>query len=286
VLGIEYPAVIRAWEVHAQRAGATLHVVDVPIPTQTTQQIVDRLQTQVTGPVDHLQVSLVTSASALALDLEPLAAWVKGRGGELIVDAAHGPGHVPLQSTREYAAIAFGTLHKWLPVPRAVGFLWTAPGTRHTIRPAEVSDSHDEPALVDRFGWLGTFDPAPRLALPDAIAQWHEWSDHGSLTHAGALSAHATQRLQQFGAIPTGSPPMRPPRLQAVILPGVVLEVIQRAMDEARVRPSLGIVGGQTVLRLATHVHTTEADIERALAAVQAAVTARASARKCSPRAM
>jgi threonine aldolase len=57
--------------------------------------------------------------------------------------------------------------------------------------------------------------------------------------------------------------------MQAVILPGVVLEAAHRAMDEARERPRLGRVQGHRVLRLATHVHSTEADVERAVAAAR-----------------
>jgi isopenicillin-N epimerase len=268
VLGTEYPSVIRTWEVAAARTGATLHVLEVPLPVTCTDDLVKRLDTEVSGKVDLLQASFVSSASALVLDLASLHEWVDGRGGRLIVDAAHGPGHVACAPVAEHAAIAFGTLHKWLPVPRGVGFLWTAPGTPETLRPAEVSLSHDEAAMVDRFGWPGTFDPAPRLTLPDAIVQWHEWSDRGALTHAAALCDHATIRLQELGAIPTGPPSMRPPRMQAVILPGVALEAAQRAMDEARVRPWLGRVHEQTVLRLATHVHTGESDVQRALAVV------------------
>jgi isopenicillin-N epimerase len=92
VLGCEYPSVIRAWEVATARAGAALHVLRVPLPLSSSDDLVERLDAEVSGGVDVLQVSLVASGWALVLDLAALSRWVGGRGGRLIVDAAHGPG--------------------------------------------------------------------------------------------------------------------------------------------------------------------------------------------------
>jgi streptomycin 6-kinase len=65
---------------------------------------------------------------------------------------------------------AFGTVHKWFPVPRSVGILWTAPGLAGQVHPAEASLTYDADTLDRRFAWPGTFDPAARLVVPDAVS--------------------------------------------------------------------------------------------------------------------
>lgn len=174
------------------------------LPFAGTEQLLAQLDTHVTGPVTYLQASLVTSSAAIRLPVTELAAWVGRRGGRMIIDAAHGPGHIPLAPGLWGAAAVFGTLHKWLPAQRTVGFLSVAPEFVDRIRPAEVSltwDSHD---LVERFSWPGTFDPAPRLALHTAIDQWAAWRADGLLDHAMYLADTATELLTAAGAASRG----------------------------------------------------------------------------------
>lgn len=273
VLSSEYPSVIRGWQVATERAGAICQIVRVPVVLGSGADVLAALDEQVSGPVDIVQISLITSPTASTMPVGAIATWVRKRGGTLIVDAAHGPGHVALDELAEHAAIAFGSLHKWLPVPRAVGFLWVSPRCDQVIRPAEVSLSWDAERLSDRFAWPGTFDPAPRLCLPDAIEQWTAWHRAGLLDRAARLSAHATVELEALGGICTAPPALRPPRLQAVLLPGVELDRLRAACDERDVRVWAESVGdaGETVLRLSTHVYNDEGDVERVLNAVRAA---------------
>ncbi len=271
VLSDEYPSVARAWRLAARRSGARCIEVEMPTPLTAPGELLDRLDAAAPGRIAVLQASFVTSASAVVLPLRELSAWTHARGGALVVDAAHGAGHLPLGPVAAGADIAFGSLHKWLPVPRPAGFLWRAPHCRLELHPAIVSLRHDEPSLADRFSWPGTFDPAPRLCLPDAIEQWRAWHRDGALARAAALSAQATTRLAAAGARPTAALGQRPPRLQAVMLDGVPPARLRAALDAARVRAWVGGRRDGSLLRLSTHVFNDEADVERAVAALASA---------------
>lgn len=272
VLSTEYSSIARAWEIRCGRVEARYQVVDVPLPLAGADDVVARLDAEVPGAIDVLQVSAISSSAALQLPTAELGRWVRARGGALIIDAAHGPGHVALAPLANDGAVIFGTLHKWLPAPRSAGFLWVAGEFAESVRPAEVSLTWDAPGLTDRFGWPGTFDPTPRLCIEDAIEQWELWQRAGLFDRAARLADHATARLEAEGAVCTAAVSLRPPRLQTVLLPDVALERLRSAVDSEAVRVWTGAdASGTTLLRLSTHVYNDEADVDRVVRAVRTA---------------
>src|SRR5690606_6037768 len=165
VLDTEYSSVQRAWEVKCERAGAPVIRVPVPVPLDGVSELVGALDAAVPGEVAYLQLSLVSSSAAIHFPVAEISAWAGERGGRVVLDAAHGPGHVPLEPEAWNVAAMFGTVHKWYPTLRPVGLLWLDETLVDHVRPAEVSLTWDSPDLVERFSWPGTFDPVPRLGV-------------------------------------------------------------------------------------------------------------------------
>ncbi|TQM31057.1 aminotransferase class V-fold PLP-dependent enzyme [Nocardia bhagyanarayanae] len=262
VLDTEYSSINRAWQLACGRAGARYIEIAVPLPFRGTEALLSSLEAEVPGPVSYLQASLVSSSAALWLPVAEIAQWVRGRGGHAVLDAAHGPGHIRLTPDTWGAAAMFGTLHKWLPTERSVGFLWLTEQFVHQVRPAEVSLTWDSADLVERFSWPGTFDPVPRLCLGDAIAQWHRWDDRGLLTECEKLADHATSTLTGLAARPTAEREYLPPRLRSFILEGVTVAEVKTALSEADIRTWVGPgPSGECLLRIATHVYNDRGDI-------------------------
>jgi len=158
----------------------------------------------------------------------------------------------------------FGTLHKWFPTPRPVGFIWLATELRDAVRPAEVSLTWDASDLVERFAWPGTYDPTPRLCVGAAMERWVAWRAAGDLDRCAGLAGYASSRLGEVGGVPTSCESMRPPRMRAVVLEGPHPERVRAAMDDAEIRAWTGAgPGGETMLRVATHVYNDESDVDR-----------------------
>ncbi|MFD4460121.1 aminotransferase class V-fold PLP-dependent enzyme [Nocardia sp. NPDC058480] len=268
VLDVEYSSIRRAWEVACAKAGARLITVSVPIPLESTTALLARLDRQVPGPVDYLQVSAITSSTAIQMPIPALSVWVEQRGGHLILDAAHVPGHLPLPPGLWGAAAVFGTLHKWFPTLRPVGLLWRTP--EFDIRPAEVSLTWDSPDLVERFSWPGTFDPVPRLCMDAAIGQWREWQADGRLDDCEALADMADRAMVDFGARRTAATEFRPPRLRSFILDGVTPLQVKDALHGAEIRAWVGQgASGECLLRLSTHIYNDENDLDRVTHRIQ-----------------
>ncbi|WP_328410739.1 aminotransferase class V-fold PLP-dependent enzyme [Nocardia sp. NBC_00403] len=268
VLDVEYSSIRRAWEIACTKAGARLVSVAVPVPFESAAALLAVLDDQVPGLVDYLQISAITSSTAFRMPAPALGAWVEQRGGRLIVDAAHVPGHIPLLPELWGAAAVFGTLHKWFPTLRPVGLLWLTPEL--DIRPAEVSLTWDSPDLVERFSWPGTFDPVPRLCTETAVAQWLEWQDAGLLDDCEQLADTADQAMVDIGARRTATTEFRPPRLRSFILDGVTAPQVKDALRVAGIRAWVGHgAGGECLLRLATHIYNDENDVDRVTNRIQ-----------------
>ena len=291
VLDCEYSSVLRGWQRRCGEVGADLRVIPVPLPFVDVDELIARMSTIAGNRVAILQFSAISSSAALRLPIRRLAEWGHERGATVVVDAAHAPGQIDLSRPSvhqgapnssghrndgsrltggeetggdEWVGVdaAFGTLHKWFPVPRSVGILWTTPALSGVIRPAETSLTSDDPRLSRRFAWPGTFDPAVRLCLPDAFAVQAQWSRTGELDRCGRLAQQIGQTLAEAGAVPTAVDDLLPPRMRSFLLNDVPLAVLREELLAAGVRAWSGSHGKHaSLLRVATHVYNDENDI-------------------------
>ncbi len=268
MLDVEYSSVIRMWQERCHRTGAAFELLPLPLPADAAS-VLDVLEAA-DARTSVLVLSAVTSSSALALPVAAVARWCASRGITLLVDGAHVVGHLAGGVPLAGAAAMFGSLHKWLPVPRSVGYLWLAPELRATVRPAAVSLSWDADDLVERFGWRGTWDPAPVLGVVRAVEEHTAWVSGGEIAAAEALAVEASEVLGSVGLVPTGDASLLPPRMRAFLCPGTDLDALRRALDEAGIRVWTGAgADGATILRVATHVYSDGADLRAVARAVE-----------------
>ena len=158
-----------------EQRGWTLRQVQLPLPLQDPQQVVQAVAAQ-WGPATRLLLlDHITSPSALVLPLPELIALARGRGALVIVDGAHGPGSVPLELEAWQPDAYVGNLHKWLCCPRGSAFVWVREPWQQQLRPLVISHGANAPLAPgqSRFhvehDWIGTGDLSPWLALPEAL---------------------------------------------------------------------------------------------------------------------
>ncbi|MGN6475361.1 MAG: aminotransferase class V-fold PLP-dependent enzyme, partial [Mycobacteriales bacterium] len=206
--------------------------------------------------------------TALVLPVREIVEWAAERGAISVIDAAHAPGHLDVNLSDLGAPVVYGTLHKWLPVPRPLGFLHVADELRDRIRPAAVAIGWDE-GLAERFAWRGTWDPAPALCFSAGLEQWRRWQSDGLLAHAEQMADVVSERLTAGGLEPTGSAPLLAPRFRAFRVPELRGQELRKALDDAKVRAWVGVApSGATLIRVATHVYTTDDHVARLVDAV------------------
>lgn len=263
MLDTEYQSIKRGWQVRCQQTGARFVTVPVSLPFTGPEQLLADLDMAVMGRVTYVVASHISSSTAILFPIDEIGRWTRERGGRLLVDAAHTPGHMPLPVPGGPIAAVFANVHKWYPAMRSVGLLSLAPDLVDVIRPAEVSLTWDCDDLTERFSWPGTFDPTPRLSVPAAIAQHAEWREAGRLAACQRLADDSVTLLVAAGATPTTSPWFMPSRMRAFFLDGVSMLETKAALSAAGIRAWVGAdAGGRTILRVAIHVYNDDADLE------------------------
>lgn len=158
----------------AERTGAVVVEVPLPLPITSPQQIVDSVLERVTKRTRLAMIDHITSPTALVFPIEQLVRELDQRGVDTLVDGAHTPGMLPLNVDRIGAAYFTANCHKWLCTPKVVGFLHVRRDRQKGIQPTIISHGWNRPRpgyspFLDGFDWPGTLDPSPWLCIGESI---------------------------------------------------------------------------------------------------------------------
>jgi isopenicillin-N epimerase len=269
MLRSEYPSMIRQWEERCHETGAQLVLLDLPLPVYSSHDIIEVFESVPEASV--IVVSLISSSTAIMMPVREIGRWAKIQGACMVVDAAHAVGHVPFDVESLGAVAVFGSLHKWLPLPRALGFLWLDDEYIDVVRPVEISLDWDSPDLLERFSWPGTWDPTNALCLPDALDSFDRWVLDRKFIQAEAVMGLISQRLPHMGVSPTCAGDLLPPRLRSFILPDGSYHKVRVALESFSVRAWLSPATDSCphpLLRASTHVYNDDTDAKTLITAL------------------
>ncbi len=169
-----YQACWNAVDFVTERAGAKTVVVEIPFRVENEDEIVDLVMGSVSERTVLAMVDTVTSATGLRMPFERLVKDLQSAGVDVLLDAAHGPGIVPLDLIALDAAYCTGNCHKWLCTPKGSAFLHIRSDRKKFMKPLSIShgasfEGTDQEKFEFEFGWPGTQDPTPWLCIPLAI---------------------------------------------------------------------------------------------------------------------
>ncbi len=158
----------------AQRWRAKVVTVNIPFPINDPQQAVDAIMGGVTDQTRLAMIDTVTSPTGLLMPFEQLVSMLEGRGVEVMLDAAHGIGMVPLNLNELGASYTTSNCHKWLCAPKGSAFLHVRKDKQAAIHPLTISHGMtfplgDTTRFRHEFDWTGTRDMSAHCALPAAI---------------------------------------------------------------------------------------------------------------------
>jgi isopenicillin-N epimerase len=169
-----YQACRNAIDFVAEHWGAKVIVCNIPFPAESIEQVLDAVLSKVTNQTKLAMIDTVTSPTGLLMPFEELSKELESRGVQVLLDAAHGPGMVPLDLEALGASYVTGNCHKWLCAPKGSAFLYVRNDLQEDIHPLSISHGRTFPLgditrFRHEFDWVGTRDVSQWCSLPEVI---------------------------------------------------------------------------------------------------------------------
>lgn len=159
MVGLEYTAA---------NQGAVIRKMTIPMPTQSTGQILETLHANLTEKTKMVLLSHVNTITGLVMPFADIARITKPRGILLIADGAQSPGQikVDVQALNVDAYATSG--HKWLLGPKETGFLYVSP----ELHP-QIHSAFTHSGFAGYSASSGTRNVATIIGLGEAI-RWNQ----------------------------------------------------------------------------------------------------------------
>jgi isopenicillin-N epimerase len=271
-----YPAVRKAAEYVAARAGARVVEAPVPFPLANAAQVVAAVSSRL-GPRTRLAVfDHITSPTAVVFSVRELTALCRAAGVPVLIDGAHAPGMLSLDVPSVGADWYTGNCHKWLMAPKGSAFLWAAPERQADTHPLVISHGYGH-GFTAEFDWVGTRDPSAWLSVPAAI-DFHERLGGARLRERNAaLTREQAMMLARTWATERGAPDSLTGSMAAVRLPlhepataERALELRRKLFDDHRIEVPVSPFAGALWARISAHAYNQAEDYARLAACFRA----------------
>jgi len=264
VLDHGYGAVRNAVRFVTAQVGARMTEAVIPFPRVTTDGLIGAVAAALSPSTRLAVIDHITSGSALIMPLEQIIATCHDAAVPVLIDGAHGPGHVALDLSKLNADWYTGNCHKWLCAPKGCAFLWTSDGRQAETHPTVISHGFGKGYLAE-FDWTGTADPSAFLSIGAAIA-FHEQLGGASLRQrnidlAAEAASLVARRLNTETIAPEPGGAMRLVRLAAG--PGVTAHDLRARLIKAGTDAPIHAIDGTLWLRLSAFAYNEIEDYAR-----------------------
>lgn len=274
-----YNACVNALRYVAEKSGARVVVAQVPFPLMKEEYFINAIRERVTERTKLVLLERITSPTALVLPIKALIAELEGRGIPVLVDAAHAPGHVPLDLDGTSASFTAGNLHKWVCAPKGCAFLHVRKDWQDRVHPTTISHGANSPRS-DRskfqleFDWVGTDDPTPYFCVPTALTTMGAlvaggWPGLMERNREDALEIR--QRLMHV--LPQElSPAKFIGSMASIVIPGATRALSDRLQREFNIEVPVFQFGDRAVLRVSAQRHVRDSDVDALVEALRKTV--------------
>lgn len=291
----EYGAVFRIWRQKCEKVGARVvsarlgNFSDTEISTGATGQadltktVVESIFSAVTEKTKIIIVSHITSPSAIIFPVAEICREARHRGIPVCIDGPHAIAMRDVNLKVIDCDYYCASLHKWLSAPFGSGFLYVKRKYQQQLKPHMTSwgrslAGRDE-RWQDHINWLGTRDPAPFLAVPEAIKFLEEvgLDDFRNWTHQ--LAQYARQKLELLLQTNAWVPDSQdwygsmiavplPASDTKKTKPNAMHPLQQQLWERFQIEIPISECCGQSFIRVSCHLYNTRDEIDRLIEAL------------------
>ena len=242
-----YGAIGNALRHHAERQGARIVTVEVPVPFADPAPLLRRLRAALNARTRLACFDHITSAGAAVLPIGEMAALCREHGVPVAIDGAHAPGQLALDVPALGVDWYVGNLHKWAFAAKGTAAIWCAPERQRALHPTAISHALGA-GFPAEFDYAGTRDNAAWLAVPAALDYLDGFGAEAVRAHNAALAREAGALLAEAWRSTAAAAPEFCAAMAAVRLPGGVGDRDAAHRLALRLTAELGITAGVTVL--------------------------------------
>lgn len=276
VLDGQFPSNLLSWQERCREAGARLVVARPAAGQDWTQAVQAAIDAHPT-----LRIAALTHAhwhDGALLDLDAIAAALRGRSVALVLDLSQSLGVLPADVARWQPAFVVSVGHKWLLGPAGLALLWAAPHWRVQGVPIEhhwnARDDDQvwrfEPGTLPRFRTGarrfdagGVLDPLRLGMFEAAQAQLRAWGPSRVLRHLSGLLDTFDSALAARG-LGAWQTPGHAPHLCGVRPGAARFDAVVRTLQV----DGIECTARHGALRIAPHLHVSHADMTRCADAI------------------
>lgn len=273
VLAEEYPSGIYTWRAAARRAGAEI----VTVEREPGQPWADAVLARLDERVAVVSVPNVHWTDGSLVDLDAIAPAARAAGAALVIDASQSAGAMPLDVERLRPDFLVSVGYKWLLGPFSLAYLYVGAdrrngepieenwilrtGAEDFSRLADYQDEYQPGARRFDVGARTNFVLTP-MAIA-ALTQILDWDPQRTAATLATITARIADAASARGLEPM-APEERGPHMIGIRLPASTMAAVQPALERARCFAPARAAS----LRIAPHLYTTDADIDRLFGAL------------------
>ena len=266
------------WVSRAKQEGIRIRIFEPDAPTPDA--LLERIERAITPRTRVIQVSHVTAPTGIRMPVERIAALAKARNIWFHIDGAQSAGMFPVD-VHALGCDSYGaSCHKWMGAPHGTGVLYVRAGRFDDIAPTEVGAYSDAGLdLPDRLDYApsarrfepGTRDAASVVGIAAAAAFLTEIGLARIQARGHGLARRAAAGLAAIGGVEVVSPSHAAlatsiTTFRAARVPFAQLTASLLSTHKLRCRQVAE--QGLNAVRVSTHLFTSEADVDRLIAAV------------------
>jgi isopenicillin-N epimerase len=263
-----YNAVNNTLRYHAERSGARIVTVPVPVPFIDPEPLFAALAAAI-GPHTRLACfDHISSAGAVVFPVREMAAICRARGVQVAIDGAHAPGQIALDVPSLGVDYYVANLHKWAFAARGTAIIWCSPERQPALHPVAISHSLGQ-GFAAEFDFSGTRDSSPWLAVPEALDYLDALGPETVRTYNDALSREAAEMWREAWGSEIAAAPQFRAAMASVRLPGVdaadraaARRVARHLRESHAISAGVMVIDGGVWLRVSAQIYNELSDYE------------------------